>query len=190
MDEVGRNVMAVQPDEQQTEARRSDALATLIDDALPRIFGYILVRTGGDQTIAEDLTQETMLALARALEAGSPRIADPLAWLFGTARFKVIDHYRAREQAARHGSAWTAEIDELPGPIDDFDRVLQRDELNAELARLPDNQRMALLLHYADGLSIAEVATALEKSAHAVESLLARGRRSIRANRFGEESGP
>jgi RNA polymerase sigma-70 factor (ECF subfamily) len=178
--------MAVQPDEHDNGD--ADTLGALIDDALPRIFGYILVRTSGDRTTAEDLTQETMLALARALEVGGPTIADPLAWLFGTARFKVIDHYRAREQAARHLLPPGDEIDEQPEPIDDFERVLERDELTAELARLPESQRMALLLHYADGLSIAEVATALEKSKHAVESLLARGRRTIRATRDDQET--
>jgi RNA polymerase sigma-70 factor (ECF subfamily) len=164
-----------------------DDLGATIDAALPRIFGYILVRVGGDRTTAEDLTQETMLALARAWQTERLRIADPLAWLFGTARFKVIDYYRAKPAPTEDIAALDERIAAI-GPIDDFERVLSRTELEAELARLPERQRLALILHYADGLPMNDVAEALGISPHAVESLLARGRRSIRANRKQMES--
>jgi RNA polymerase sigma factor (sigma-70 family) len=165
-----------------------DELGAIVDDALPRIFGYILIRVGNDRATAEDLTQETMLALAHAWRGGNPRVADPLAWLFGTARFKVIDHYRARQSAGNREVFLPVDLDGAANPIDDFERVLERDELEAELIRLPENQRLALLLHYGDGLTVAEVATALQRSEHAIESLLARGRRTIRENRLRKDS--
>src|SRR6476661_2332759 len=74
---------------------RADAFDAVYREMLPRIYGYILVRVRQDVALAEDLTQETMLAFARAHRDGV-RIANPTAWLFGTARFKVVDHYRAR----------------------------------------------------------------------------------------------
>lgn len=129
-----------------------------------------------------------MLALARALAGPHPRIADPLAWLFGTARFRVIDHYRGKERAERTDAEWSDAIDALPDERDDFDRIVERDELLTALEPLPLGQRIALILHYADGLSISEIAAGLGKSPQAVESLLARGRRSLRQRLTDQES--
>ena len=181
--------MATAPiNEQDGDELTSHSRETLFDDALPRIYGYILVRVGGDHAIAEDLTQETMLALASALAGVHPRIVDPIAWLVGTARFKVIDHYRNAERTDRTDAGWSGAIDEVPAEIDDFDRIADRDELMTALETLPPGQRIALLLHYADSLSIDEIAKALGKSQSAVESLLARGRRTLRKHLTDQES--
>ena len=48
------------------------------------------------------------------------------------------------------------------------------------LARLPDGQRVAIVLRYLDGLSVPAVAATVGKSVHAVESLLARGRANLK----------
>ncbi len=54
-------------------------------------------------------------------------------------------------------------------------------EIEAVLSRLPYRQRAALILSYQDGLSGAEIAEVLGVSIEAVESLLARGRRTCRS---------
>ena len=181
--------MAVAPIEEQPDMRPADrSLETLFDNALPRIYGYILVRVGNKQSVAEELTQETMLAMAKAVAGPHPAIVDPIAWLFGTARYKVIDYYRSREHADRPLVDWSGESAELAGFDDDLERIVDRDELLAGLVRLPPGQRIALVLHYADGLSVAEIALAFGKSEHAMESLLARGRRSLRKYLTDQES--
>jgi RNA polymerase sigma-70 factor, ECF subfamily len=181
--------MATAPiNEQQGDKLTSRSREALFDDALPRIYGYILVRVGGDHAIAEDLTQETMLALARALSDAHPRIVDPIAWLFGTARFKVIDHYRSRSPA------W-----ELPITDEDLDtiasdkyaevdQIIERAHLIEALDQLPDIQRLAILLRHTDGFSLRETAALLDKSEHAIESLLVRGRRALRQLLSDEET--
>jgi RNA polymerase sigma-70 factor (ECF subfamily) len=50
----------------------------------------------------------------------------------------------------------------------------------AALADVALTQREALILHYCDGLPVAEVAALLGRSVSATESLLARGRASFR----------
>ncbi|MGH9194929.1 MAG: RNA polymerase sigma factor, partial [Acidimicrobiia bacterium] len=50
----------------------------------------------------------------------------------------------------------------------------------AALERLPGNQRSAMVLRYFDDLTVPEIAKAMHKSIHAVESLLARGRESFK----------
>ena len=155
-----------------------DALSSIVATALPRIYGYILVRVGQDVTVAEDLTQETMLALTRTRQTRPESIGDPTAWLFGTARHKVIDWYRTRGLLITELQSADSVID----PVDDIDRVLVRDELVAALDRLAPAQRLVLVLHYADGLSTAEIGREVDRSVHAVESLLARGRVAMRRN--------
>jgi RNA polymerase sigma-70 factor (ECF subfamily) len=52
--------------------------------------------------------------------------------------------------------------------------------VEAAAARLPARQRAALLLFHGDGLSMAEIAAALETSPKAVEGLLMRARDTMR----------
>ena len=56
----------------------------------------------------------------------------------------------------------------------------------AALARLPDDQRVALILRYVDDLTVADVANELGRSVRATESLLVRARRTLRAVYAGE----
>jgi RNA polymerase sigma-70 factor, ECF subfamily len=70
------------------------------DDALPRVYGYFLHRCGGSVPVAEDLTQETFLAAVAELKKDK-RVATPVAWIYGIARHKLLDHYRRQEGADR-----------------------------------------------------------------------------------------
>jgi RNA polymerase sigma-70 factor (ECF subfamily) len=135
------------------------------DDALPRVYGYLLHRSGGVPVLAEDLTQETFLAAVAELKKGR-RIDAPMPWVFGIARHKLVDHYRRQQRAER------LRLREPTTATDDgpHERTL------AALAAVPAAQRIALVLRHVDGLSVPEVATHLGRSVEAVESLLARGR--------------
>lgn len=159
-----------------------DRFARFFDRTLPRVYGYFIARAGGDVATAEDLTQETYRAAIAALKKG-PEIGDPERWLFGIARHRLIDHYRA----AARDSANTCALDDEQPPGDDRDlpplRLHDqqvRDQVIECLDRLPPAQRAALVLHYLDGLPVREVADYLGRSEHATESLLARGRRSFK----------
>ena len=174
--------MATAPGREQSNDERPVLdLARLFDETLPRLYGYFLARVGGERAVAEDLTSESYLAAARAFGEGRANdVGEPVAWLFGIARHKLIDHYRSRAPAGERRRDWDEAVDEIPGTDADLERIVERDELISALARLPAGQRLALVLHYADGLSVTETALALDRSEHAVESLLARGRRSLR----------
>ena len=177
---IGRESMAVTVRHLRITARRhaepEEALQAFVAEAVPRILGYILARVDGDRDLAEDLTQETMIALVRALQSDETAVADRMGWLFGVARHKVIDHYRSRGAL----TADSGELETLIDPTPDIDRVLDRADLATYLVHIPIQQRLVLILHYGDGLSIGEIGGLIEKSPHAVESLLARARRSMR----------
>lgn len=160
--------------------------ATWFDDALPRIFGYFLPRAGGNIQIAEDLTQETMLAAVRSQTRGIA-IDAVMPWLFGIARHKLIDHYRQVESLRQHVDPSDNDLGEIVGdtnalPHLDLHAIHVRDAVIATLDRLPPRQCAAIVLRYLDDLPVADVASALDLTLPATESLLARARRSFRAH--------
>jgi RNA polymerase sigma-70 factor (ECF subfamily) len=168
-------------------ARHADASAAALDAwfdrALPRVYGYFVTRVGGDVHVAEDLTQETMLAVVDS--HGFASADEPLAWLFGIARHKMLDHYR-RQDRTRHRLDPLDEttLETVPDsralPDLDLERSQTRDAIVTALQDLPPRQRGAIVLRYLDGLDVPATAAMLGVSVHAAESLLARGRRTFR----------
>jgi RNA polymerase sigma-70 factor (ECF subfamily) len=108
-----------------------------------------------------------------------------VAWLYGIARHKLVDHYRLEERHRRHfGRPVDIEaIDIGPSPplgTIDLDDLHTRNDVIATLSRLQPRQRAALVLRYLDGCAVDTVAAHLEISLHAAESLLARARVAFR----------
>ena len=144
----------------------------------PAMRSFHLHRCGGRLHRAEDLAQETFVAVVSELRRGR-QVTAPVPWVFGIARHKLHDHYRAERAVAR----WVAPAEEAEQLAD-----LRRTETTVELRSLvlqalsavAPQQRAALLLCYVEGLTMAEAARFLNKTPEAVESLLARGRRSFR----------
>lgn len=163
------------------------AFEALLDVSLPRLYGYFLARVNGDQGVAEDLMQESYLAALRELRRGVA-VAAPMPWLMGIARHKLIDHYAAKRRGFRRTTEWDDEVAAtFAEPTDDFAAVVDREQVADALGKLPDSQRLAVILRYLDDLSVPEIATATGKSVHAVESLLARGRTSLRRTLTGDD---
>lgn len=162
----------------QPDTAASAALAA----AIPRIYGYFYPRVGSF-SVAEDLTQETMLSAIRS--GNTPTGGDDLVrWLFAIARNKLIDHYRKqdRERNALGYRIPDDDVGEQPGLPDlDLESLPIRDEVIAVLAELNSRQRAAIVLRYFDGCEIDEIATALFLSRSAADSLLARARNAFRS---------
>lgn len=148
-------------------------------EALPVVYGYFLRRTGGSPAVAEDLTQETFLSAVRQIGKGT-RVDAPMPWLIGIARHRLIDHYRATAAEERRYRPIDSTAVEFADERDDFAAVLDRQQAIAALDALPASQRLAISLRYLDGLSVPEISQEIDKSVHAVESLLARGRATFK----------
>ena len=163
----------------QFESGRLDreAFAAFYEMALPRVFGYFLHRCGGVVAVAEDLTQDTFLAAVAELRKGRD-VNEPLPWVFGIARHKLLDHYR-RQSRAERSLAGEPDPEPLVVAVDDPDDEPTARAVTA-LGGVAATQRAALVLRYMDGLSVPEVANALGKSVEAAESLLSRGRESFK----------
>ena len=66
------------------------------------------------------------------------------------------------------------------GLDDPWEEQVDTQSALAALSQLSAYQRAALTLRYVDGLSVAEVAEHVDRSIHATETLLARGRAALR----------
>lgn len=170
----------------QRDSRPDSPLAAVFaDDArfrawyeavLPPVYGYLFNRCGRNQELAEELTQQTFVEAVRGRDGF--RQGEPLAWLIGIARHRLIDHFRRLER--RESGFRRLLASKPPLVIWLGDGASDDEELSAALARLPAAQRAALVLRYVDDLPVREVARLLRRSEAAVESLLSRGRDALR----------
>jgi RNA polymerase sigma-70 factor (ECF subfamily) len=167
------------------DLRKPEVFEALYDTTLAGIYGYFLRRCGGRVTTAEDLTSETYLRAIKQIRQGGV-VDEPVRWLYGIARYTLIDHYRSSLREADRVIPWNERAEQAPDEHDAFTQVLERDLAIAALGRLAAAQRVVIVLRYLDGLRVAEIAEVTGKSEHAVESLLSRGRTAFK--RFYRES--
>lgn len=150
------------------------AYRVLAERYLASIVRYA-TRMLGNQAEAEDVAQETFLRLWRDGGRYEARGHKPSTWLFRVAHNLCIDRLRAR----RPHTVLDGELssDRTSAPLADKELA---QHVSAALAQLPERQRAAIaLVHYEDK-SLEEAGEVLGCAAGAVESLLARGRRSLR----------
>ena len=158
-------------------------MVAIYRDALPQVYGYLLLRCGS-VAVAEDLTAETFLAAVAATERAEPPDVN-VAWLVGVARHKLVDHWRRIGREQRTLAAVESADDRVDDPWDEHMDVAA---VHAALADLPVPQRIALSMRYLDGLPVAAVAERLGRSLHATETLLVRARSALRrAYREGDD---
>jgi RNA polymerase sigma-70 factor (ECF subfamily) len=143
-------------------AERSDAAAfhELYQSYGPRLKAY-LVRRGADVGTAEDLVQDTLLAVWRRAALFSSAKGSASTWIFSIARNLWIDRLRKevpwQELPPAHAEVTSPE----PSP----DAVVADSEVQtrvrAALALLPAEQQRVLELAYLEGLSHGDIAARL-----------------------------
>jgi RNA polymerase sigma factor (sigma-70 family) len=125
---------------------------------------------------AEDVTQITFLNAYRAYKRGDEPLK-PQHWLIKIAHNACRSRYVRASRRPRE-----VPLDESLVQIAEPDGV-DVDGLLAALAELPFRQRAALVMRELDGRSYREIAETLEVTVPAVETLIFRARRRLRADR-------
>ncbi len=161
----------------------TDALAELYDRHADAIFRAAF-RRSGDRTIAEEVLQDTYLALWNRAELFDPAQGSLLAWLSTIARNRAIDRLRhqGRRPMAMPLSAVVADDDSQGSGLDramahgmllassaisvDPERMLEdaatRAEIRDALSTIPRRERQVLELAYYEGLTQVEIAQHLD----------------------------
>jgi RNA polymerase sigma factor (sigma-70 family) len=137
----------------------------------------------GSREEAEDAVQHTFAAAFTDLQRAGERTIALKAWLYTIARNRCISVLRARREHA-------AELQELPtdGLSEQVERRAELRELLADVRELPEEQRAALLLAEAAGLSHAEVAEVLGCEVASVKGLVFRARSGLIERRAARET--
>ena len=156
-------------------ARGEDAaFGEVYDKLAPRLFGYLVKHTR-DHARAEDVVQQTMLRIHRARGRFLPG-AEVMPWAFAIARRLLIDTHRrggARHEVLAKDDDQEEAQDLLVALDAGADEIAIAKEtaamLEKELARLPENQRVAFELIKQEGLSVAEAAQVLGTTVAAVK---------------------
>jgi RNA polymerase sigma factor (sigma-70 family) len=140
----------------------------------------------GQPEDADDAAQHTFLAAYREL-VGSEKEIDLRPWLFTIARNRCRTLLRARYR----GLAFCESMEYEPsveGLSVEVERREQLRDLMRDIARLPEDQRAALLLTQLDTLRHDEVARVLEVPAEKVKALVFQARSSLVASELARET--
>jgi RNA polymerase sigma-70 factor, ECF subfamily len=152
------------------------AIEALVARKLPRMTA-LAQRLLGDRAEAEDVVQELFLRVWRSASAWRPGAARFDTWMHRVAFNLCTDRLRKRREVALPDS-WDA-VDPAP---------LESDAVGHALAALAPRQREAIVLTYYQELPNREAAALMGIGVDALESLLARGRRALKA-RLEDENG-
>jgi RNA polymerase sigma factor (sigma-70 family) len=153
------------------------AIQAMVARKLPRMLA-LAQRMLGDAVEAEDVAQEAMLRAWKQAPHWVPGKAKFDTWLHRVGLNLCYDRLRRRREIPTE--APPDRPDDGPAP----DRGLLTAELgmrvDAALRRLPDRQREAIVLCHYQELTNIEAAALMSVSVEALESLLSRGRRTLR----------
>ena len=149
----------------------------LYDHFAPRVYAYLL-RLGANNSLAEELTQETLLAVWRKASLYKPEKAAASTWIFTIARNQYIDKVR-RQTVPTESSEPDFWVDEAaPGPAQQADRA----PLRKALKSLPAMQSQVLYKSYFEGKSHREIADDMNIPLGSVKSNIRLAFQKLRAS--------
>jgi RNA polymerase sigma-70 factor (ECF subfamily) len=150
------------------------AFAALVR-ALESIGLRLADRTLGDRAGAEDVVQVALTRMWTLAARYDPARGSVEGWFRRIVVNLCLDRRRAMKPLAPIEAAdHVASV--APDPFEQAVHNDERARLDTAMARLAPRQRAALAMFHGDGLSMAEIASALETTPKAVEGLLGRAR--------------
>lgn len=152
------------------------AFETIVDRYQGRLLGFCRQMLGSTED-AEDVLQEVFVNAYKAMLADEREI-NLRPWLYRIARNRCLNYLRKPKADAQETMDMVPEVD----AASTAERVHNREEFRqilADVNKLPETQRSALLLREMDAMSYEEIAAAMDTTVPSVKSLLVRARISL-----------
>jgi RNA polymerase sigma-70 factor, ECF subfamily len=150
-------------------ARDRAAFAAIFDSYAPRLKAFMM-RKGATAEQAEDLVQETMIAVWSKAALYVPERGTAATWIFTIARNLRIDRLR-REKTSLFTDLEGYDVESGEASQDEALGRFQEDgEVARALTQIPEEQRQLLILSYMDGLAQSEIAEKLQMPLGTVKS--------------------
>ncbi len=144
------------------------------------LLGFLFRMTHGDRPLAEDLLQETMIRMMRGIQQyDGKRPFKP--WLYQIAVNLTRDYYKQAEMRhtqSANGAMEMVQAGQKPETV--LLAKETKDEAITAVYHLPPHQREAILLRYAEEMSLSEIASILDIPVGTVKSRLSLGLKALR----------
>jgi len=147
-----------------------EAFAQLYEEHFDRIYRYVYLKVG-NQTEAEDLTQEIFVKVLEAIGSYRWRNLPFKSWLFRIAHNRVIDYFRKQGKVEKMALEDDVTLVSDSNPASTAERELEIEELIKKVEKLTPAQREVISLRFGSELSTMEVAKTLGKSTGTVKVL-------------------
>jgi RNA polymerase sigma-70 factor (ECF subfamily) len=174
---MNRNLTVKHLSDEELASRIAAGACSLFEELVSRysvrLFHFLRHRTETDQDI-EDMVQETFLKAFRSIDRFNPEWKFS-TWLYTIAGRSAISRHRSNKKMRSNPTAASS----IPGPEE---IVIQKQESQNlwEMANLlPEKEYEALWLHYAEDMSIKEIARVTKKKPVSVRVLLYRARLNL-----------
>lgn len=149
--------------------RDKASFGTLFDHFAPRIKSFML-RKGVASQQAEDLVQETMIAVWTKAGLFDAERGSVTTWIFTIARNLRIDRIRRESSMPLTELGDYDEADDEPGSDAVLSRKQEDTQVGMALKSIPADQREILMLAYVDDFSQSEIAQRLNMPLGTVKS--------------------
>jgi RNA polymerase sigma factor (sigma-70 family) len=152
------------------------AFETIVDRYQGRLLGFCRQMLGSTED-AEDVLQEVFVNAYKAMLADEREI-NLRPWLYRIARNRCLNHLRKPSADSQESMDMVPMVE----AASTAEKVHNREEfrqLLADVSKLPETQRSALLLREMDAMSYEEIAQSMDTSVPSVKSLLVRARISL-----------
>lgn len=158
-----------------------DSFSKQIEPHFDRLF-RLAYRLTGSRADAEDLLQDVMIQLYEQREA-LEAVTDLSPWLSRVLYNRFVDNHRARQ---RRPLTLVGDDEDALGVTDTADPAAMASagenvaRLQRALARLSEDHRVLVLMHDAEGYTLAEIAAITDTPVGTLKSRLSRARARIR----------
>lgn len=130
------------------------------DELIRLYYDYVsgfLLKTTENETLCEDLTQETFLKMIRNIERLDPGGSATFGtWLIAIAKNCYIDHLRRNRIHLE--DIESLQVEDEKNVANEVERKLQYEQVMGAMKTLPPEQALAIKLKYVEDMTLAQIA--------------------------------